>query len=507
MEETELIKAFEALQQEHQCLRIAYEREHQENTVLRKDLAVAHEQLATAREVFAQLSARIERLEGQISKDSHNSSKPPSSDGPQGPVRKTKSLRGKSGKKSGGQAGHRGHTLLMVSQPDTIIALAPPTCEWCQQELGTVEITRAERAQVWDLPPVRLQVTEYRAQVKRCPCCQQETRAAFPAGLEPAAVQYGPMTKALAVYLQCMHLLPYARTCQILSDLLGTSFSQASLQAALQSASQHVEEALGAIKTGLIGSQVMHNDETGFRVAGHRLWLHVAATSQLTYYTYHEKRGKEATDAMRILPQFHGISVHDSWASYLQYACLHALCNVHYLRELTFIHEHYQQEWAKQMKELLLEIKAQVDLARSQGKAVVPRALRQEYEERYLQLVEQGIAANPPPQRKKGTRGPLRGDEVRNLLHRLREYHALILRFMHQLIVPFDNNLAEQDIRMMKVQQKISGCFRTPEGATIFCRLRSYLSTMRKQGIHLLTALHHVFLGSPLLHSLGVEAE
>ncbi len=503
MEDTELIKAFEALQQENQCLRIAYEREHQENTVLRKELAVAHEHLATAREVFAQLSARIEGLEGQRSRDSHNSSKPPSSDGPQGPVRKTKSLRGKSGKKSGGQPGHPGHTLLMVLQPDTIIALAPPSCQWCHQELGTVEAVREERAQVWDLPPLRLQVTEYRAQVKWCPCCQQETRAALPAGLEPAAVQYGPMTKALAVYLQCMHLLPYARTCQILSDLLGTTFSQASLQAALQSASHQVEEALSAIKAGLIGSQVMHNDETGFRVAGHGLWLHVAATSQLTYYQYQQKRGKEATDAIGILPLFHGISVHDSWASYLHYVCLHALCNVHYLRELTFIHEHYHQHWAKEMKDLLLEIKAQVEQARSQGKAVLPRAMRQEYEERYLRLVEQGIAANPPPERKKGTRGPLRGDDVRNLLHRLRDYQALILRFMHQFIVPFDNNLAEQDIRMMKVQQKISGGFRSPEGATIFCRLRSYLSTMRKQGVHLLTALQHVFLGSPLLPSLG----
>lgn len=503
MEETELIQAFEALQQEHQSLRIAYEREHQENTVLRKELAVAHEQLATAREVFAQLSARIERLEGQASRDSHNSSKPPSSDGSKGPVRKTKSLRGKSGKKSGGQPGHPGHTLLMVEEPETILTLAPAVCEWCQQDLGTVAVTREERAQVWDLPPLRLQVTEYRAQVKACPACQQETRAAFPDGLQKAAVQYGPMTKALAVYLQCVHLLPYARTCQILSDLLGTSFSQASLQAALQRGSRQVEEALQCIKQGLMGSQVMHNDETGFRIAGKGRWLHVAATAQLTYYQYHEKRGKQATDAIGILPHFQGISVHDSWASYLEYACTHALCNVHYLRELTFIAEHYKQQWADAMKDLLQEIKAQVDLARARGKAVLPWAMRQEYEARYLRLVEQGIAANPPPARKKGTRGPLRGDDVRNLLHRLRVYQALILRFMHQFIVPFDNNLAEQDIRMMKVQQKIAGCFRTPEGATIFCRLRSYLSTMRKQGVHLLTALHHVFLGSPLLPSLG----
>jgi transposase len=286
---------------------------------------------------------------------------------------------------------------------------------------------------------------------------------------------------------------------------LGTTFSQGSLQAALQAGSKLVQKPLDRIRESLIGSQVLHNDETGFRVAGKRLWLHVAATSQLTYYQSHEKRGKEATDAIGILPQFQGISVHDSWACYLQYPCLHALCNVHYLRELTFVYEHHQQDWARQMKELLLEIKRAVDQARSSGQMTLGHSLREQYHTRYEQLVQAGIALNPPLPRKKGTRGPLRGDEVRNLLQRLRDYQELILRFMHSFIVPFDNNLAERDIRMMKIQQKIAGSFRTLEGVTIFCRLRSYLSTMHKQGAHLLTALHHVFLGSPLLPSLEAE--
>lgn len=492
----ELIKDLEMLRAENQQLR-------EENASLRKALAVSQEQVATAREVFVQLSTRIERLEGQVAKDSHNSSKPPSSDGGIRPVRKTKSLRGKSGKKSGGQAGHQGHTLLMVQEPDRVVTLTVPVCEQCQQDLQAVEVTRQERAQVWDLPPLRLHVTEYCAQVKTCPCCHQETRAAFPDGLQPAAVQYGPMTRALAVYLHCIHLLPYARTCQILSDLLQTSFSQGSLQAALHTGSKLVQEALDLIKKGLIGSQVMHNDETGFRVAGKRHWLHVAATDALTSYQYHEKRGKAATDAIGILPGFQGISIHDSWASYLEYPCTHALCNAHYLRELTFIHEQYQQEWAKEMKDLLLEIKDSVEQARALGKMTLPRTERSEYETRYQDLVAQGIAAHPPPPRKKGTRGPLRGDDIRNLLQRLRDFQALILRFMHSFIVPFDNNLAERDIRMMKIQQKISGGFRTAEGATIFCRLRSYLSTMYKQGVHLLTALYQLFLGSPLLPSVG----
>lgn len=491
-----LIKDLEALKTENQHLR-------KENEELRKDLAIAQEQLAVAQEVFAQLSARIERLEGQMGKDSHNSSKPPSSDGPKTVVRKTQSLRGKSGKKRGGQAGHRGSTLEMVAQPDAVVVIPSTVCRTCQHELNSVGCTREERAQVWDLPPLRLLVTEYRAQVKTCPQCEQETRAAFPQGVQPAAVQYGATTRALAVYLQCQHLLPYARTCQILSDVLGTSFSQGSLQAALQTASRQVEPIIAQIKKGLLRSQVMHNDETGFRVAGQRQWLHVASTTQLTYYQHHAKRGKPATDAIGLLPQFQGISVHDSWPSYLDYPCTHALCNVHYLRELTFVHEHYKQDWAKAIKDLLKDIKAQVDLARAAGKAVLPREVRLHYEERYQQLVAQGIAAHPPPERKKGICGALRGDDVRNLLHRLQVYQAFILRFMHQFIVPFDNNLAEQDIRMMKVRQKISGCFRTQEGAIIFCRLRSYVSTMRKQGMHLLTALQHLFLGSPLLPSLG----
>ncbi|HLZ60711.1 MAG TPA: IS66 family transposase [Ktedonosporobacter sp.] len=445
----ELVKDLEMLRAENQRL-------HKENAALRKELAVAQEQVTTAREVFAQLSERLERLEGQIKRDSHNSSKPPSSDSLKQPVRKTQSLRGKSGKKSGGQVGHQDHTLMMVAQPDEVLVLAPPICIHCQQPLDSAQIQRAERAQVWDLPPLRLQVSEYQAQVKACPCCHQETRAAFPLGLQPAAVQYGPMTRALAVYLHCIHLLPYARTCQILSDVLGASFSQGSLQAALQTGSSQVQEALTVIKEGLMRSALIHNDETGFRVKSSRLWLHVTATSQLTYYQSHEKRGKEATDAIGILPRFHGISIHDSWACYLQYCCPHALCNAHYLRELTFIHEHSQQDWAKEMKALLLEIKATFEQARSCGQMTLARHLREQYHARYQELVEAGIAANPPPPRKKGTRGPLRGDDVRNLLHRLRDYQELILRFMHSFIVPFDNNLAERDLRMSDPSSKKS---------------------------------------------------
>ncbi|SRR6266487_1027102 len=348
MKEPELLEAFENLQQDYSRLQVDYQRVQQENAQLQKELAEAREQVAQAREQVAktqedisQVINRVKRLEGQVAKDSHNSSKPPSSDGPKTPVRRTQSLRGKSGKKSGGQPGHQGRTLMMLQQPETIIPLSPKVCEQCQHDLTQASICREERAQVWDLPAMHLQVREYRAQVKICPCCQRETRADFPEGIKAASVQYGPNTKALAVYLHCMHLLPLARVCHILNDLVGTSFSQACLQAACRESATVIGPVLERIKKGLQNSALLHNDETGFRVDKKRWWLHVACTRWLTYYQAHTKRGKKATDAMGILPHFRGTSMHDTFASYQQYGCSHALCNVHYLRELTFIHEHY----------------------------------------------------------------------------------------------------------------------------------------------------------------------
>ncbi len=473
----------------------ALEAQRAENQTLRDDLAKALESLEQA-------NARIKHLEGQAAKDSHNSSKPPSTNGFKEPVRKTQSLREKSGKQSGGQPGHPGRTLMMVQQPDQTVLLTPEHCPQCHQDLSQAWLCRRERVQVFDLPTVELQVTEYDVEVKVCPCCQAETRAALPDGLTSASAQYGPNVKTLAVYLACLHLLPLARVCQILGDLFGTTFSQASVLAACQQSVSAVSPVVQRIKMALHTSQVVHNDETGFRVEKKRWWLHVAATRCFTLYLAHPKRGKEATDAMGILPNFLGTSMHDSLASYLQYGCLHALCGVHYLRELTFVFERFEQRWAKEMKVLLLEIKACVHRAREQGATSLPHVVKQDFERRYAQLVQTGMAANPPPHKRAGKRGAPKKSEALNLLIRLQQYQDLILRFMHDFDVPFDNNLAESDLRMMKLRQKISGCFRTQDGAAIFCDLRSYLSTMQKQGVHLLTALRSAMVGSPLLPPL-----
>jgi transposase len=460
---SDLAKAQESLEQANACIR-HLEGQIAENRILRNDLAKALEGLEQA-------NAQIKPLEGQLAKDSHNSGKPPSSDGFREPRRKTQSLREKSGKKSGGQPGHPGKTLMMVEHPDQTVLLTPAHCEHCQEDLSVAPLCRRERVQVFDLPSLGLQVTEYQMEVKACPCCQTETRADWPDGLTLASVQYGPNVKTLAVYLACLHLLPLARVCQILSDLFGTTFSQASVLAACQQSATAIAPVLKKIKTALQTSLVLHNDETGLRVNKKRWWLHVAATCWFTLYLAHPKRGKEATDAMEILPHFQGTSVHDSLVSYLHYNCIHALSLVHYLRELTFIFEHFEQVWAKEMKGLLLEIKACVQQARQEGKTSLSQIVKQDFERRYTQLIQTGMAANPPPQKRTGQRGRPAKSDALNLLIRLQKYQDMILRFMHDFAVPFDNNLAESDLRMMKLRQKISGCFRTSNGATISYRL------------------------------------
>jgi transposase len=487
----DLVKALEGLGWANARIK-ELEEQVAESQTLRNDLTTALSGLEGA-------NARIKQLEGQAAKDSHNSSKPPSSNGFKDPIRKTQSLREKSGKKSGGQPGHVGKTLMMVEHPDQTVLLTPSQCHNCQQDLAFASLSRTERVQKFDVPSIRLEVTEYQVEVKACPCCQAETRADLPDGLTLASVQYGPNVKTLAVYLACLHLLPLARVCQILSDLFGTTFSEASVLAACKQSALALTAVLQMIKTALQKSAVMHNDETGFRVNKKRWWLHVAATCWLTLYLAHPKRGKEAINAMGILPHFQGTSVHDSLVCYLQYLCVHALCNAHYLRELTFIFERFEQLWARDMKVLLLEIKACVQLAREQGLTSLPEATVQDFERRYKELVQTGMDANPPPPKPTGKRGKPKKSDALNLLIRLQQYQDMILRFMHDFNVPFDNNRAESDLRMMKLRQKISGCFRTVTNVAIFCDLRSYLSTMQKQGVHLLTALRSAVVGSPLI--------
>ena len=274
-----------------------------------------------------------------------------------------------------------------------------------------------------------------------------------------------------------------------------------------QDFSSRVGGVVGWIRERIQQAPVVHFDETGMRIAGKLNWLHVAGTDGLTYYMGHAKRGSEAMDAVGILPGFAGRAVHDGWKSYFRYTdCNHALCNAHHLRELTFIVEQYGQRWAQRMIEFLLKVKTEREKTEASG--FRPQQI-QAYEREYREIVAAGNAANPPPvQTGKKRRGRKKKTDALNLLERLEKYEEATLAFMYDFSVPFDNNLGERDIRMMKVQQKISGTFRGPAGALSFCRIRSYISTVKKQGLDVISAIHGVFTGNiPLYETAAATAE
>lgn len=446
-----------------------------------------------------QLQERVKSLEDRLGKDSHNSSKPPSSDGFKKKP-KPQSLRQQSNRPSGGQPGHPGHTLEFCDHPNNVLVHRPDFCQDCGAPLAQVTPLQTDRRQVLDLPDLALEVTEHQVQTCSCPACGKVNRVCFPQGVDQP-VQYGPGVKALTTYLINFQLLPYERVVTLMDDLLDAPLSEATLF----HASQHAYNALDAVEkqiiTALKASKLNHHDETGQRIGGKLHWLHVTCTEHLTFYKSHPKRGKAALEEIGILSEFSGRAVHDGWSAYGGYACEHALCNAHHLRELTAILEQQQQVWAGQMKDLLVEIKQAVDTACQQGQSRLHPLRECTFVGRYRSLLKEGYKANPPPV-SNGKRGRNQQGSARNLLLRLDQNQCAVLAFLYDFSVPFDNNLAERDLRMMKVKQKISGGFRSQEGADAFNRIRGYISTLRKQGHKVLSALHDVFVGQPLMPDL-----
>lgn len=465
------------------------------------EAVVAQQQVVMTqqREQITALLAEVQALRERVAKDSHNSHKPPTSDGLQ---RRPRSQRRKSGRKPGGQLGHAGQTLPLVATPDAVVRHAPTQCAHCQAPLEDVAPHAVERRQVLELPPVRLHVQEHQAAHVRCPGCGRVAVAGFPEDV-PSRIQYGPRLRALVVYLVEQQLVPYARVRELLADLFGQSLSVGTLVAMVQQCAERLAPVEETLKVEAQAAPVLHHDETGVRVAGRLQWAHVSSTPTLTHYGVHPKRGREAADAIGILPGFQGVSVHDGWKPYQTYTqCRHALCNVHHLRELTFVEEERQQPWAGKLKALLHEMRAAVVTARTTGLTGLPLPQRQDLHSRYEILLLSGLAANPPPplpppeERRPGRQ---KQSSTRNLLERLWLGQAEVLAFLDDFTIPFDNNQAEQDLRMFKVQQKVSGCFRADTGAQAYCRIRGYLSTLRKRRQALLHALQTVFTGRPLL--------
>ncbi len=437
-----------------------------------------------------QLCARVSELEAQLAKNSRNSSKPPSSDGYGKP--QPKSRREKSGRRSGGQPGHAGSTLKPVEQPDQTVVCAVGVCK-CGCDLTGCAAVDVERRQVFELPEMKLHVTEYQAQIKACPQCSQQVKADFPAAVSQP-VQYGPRAQAAMTYLSQYQLLPYERLQELLHDLFQMDVSQGTLDNVLKRGYEKLAGFEEQVKERIRNSEVAHFDETGMRVIKDLHWLHVASTPEFTAYHIDAQRGQPAMEAMGILPVFTGTAVHDSWSSYYAYECEHALCNSHHLRELVFAHEEHGQQWAARLKACLLEANEEVTAAKTRGATELPARRLQYFSDRYSRILREGREELPVlPARPAGQRGRAKQHKVKNLHDRLRDHKTEVLAFLYNFSIPFTNNQGEQDVRMMKVKQKISGCFRSFNGARIFARIRGCLSTVKKQGHNALQAMTMLF--------------
>jgi transposase len=460
---------------------------------LRSELAEARAELTAARAEIAELRAENAELKRRLGMNSKNSSKPPSSDG----LAKPKSLRKSSGRGPGKPKGAPGGALLQVGDPDETRVHAPAACSSCAAGLSGAEVVSVEKRQIFDLPEIRLRVVEHQIQRRRCGCGTVTAAVAPPKVAAPA--QYGPRIKALAVYLAVRQHLPYERCAELLGDCLGAQVATSTLIGWNADAARAVAPHTEIVRQQLIECDVVGFDETGTRVAGRTCWVHTACTKALTLYTVHAKRGVEAFEAMGVLPAFGGIAVHDGWKPYKTYTgAVHALCNAHHLRELAGVTENAPadapQGWAEDLAALLVEVWDQIKdirAAHERATGFTVDALEC-VTARYEEITSAGRALHPArapgePRRKRS--------KAANLLDRLDTERDQVLRFAFDWRVPFDNNRSEQAIRMAKVQQKISGGWRTMLGAERFFAVRGYLSTAAKQGKNLLDMVTRLFDG------------
>lgn len=442
-----------------------------------------------------------QKLNDQISKNSGNSSLPPSSDGLK-KKKRTRSLRKKGQKPNGGQKGHEGHRLEPVEKPDHVEVYKVECCENCKASLHDINAVDYNKRQVFDIPPIRIEVTEHQAEIKKCPQCGCTNQAAFPENVTQPT-QYGPNIKSHAVYFNTQHHIPFERTADIFEDVFDHRISQGTLNQSINECAGAVQPVNEITKNLLINSDIVGFDESGLKVNGKIKWLHVHSTPTLTYYEVHEKRGADAMNDIGILPNFSGIAVHDHWKPYLTFQTPdHSLCNAHHLRELIFVADQYEQQWANDMIDLLVEINDAIKELPPAVNYLNPDLIK-DFDKRYDQILDNGFEINPPPEKIPGKKGKVKQTPPKNLLDRLRDYKDETLRFMYDLRVPFDNNQSERDVRMIKVKLKVSGTFRTDEGADAFCAIRGYISTAKKNGINIIEAIKGVFNGTPFIPSLA----
>jgi transposase len=455
--------------------------------VLKKENKLFREKTHRLEKENSQLHKHIKKLEEKLSKyenpkNSNNSSVPPSQD----PNRQTKSLRKKSDKKVGGQKGHKGSKLLKIVNPDKIVLHDITECECCKSQLP--KKGKIKSRQIFDIPKIKIEVTEHQIITKVCGNCGKKNKTNFPDGLVQEA-QYGNNVKAFAVYLQNYHMLPFKRCSELIEDLTGHKISEGSLANFQVKSYKNLEDYEASVKKILLKSSVLHADETGVRLNGKLHWMHVLSNEFLSYFGYHQKRGKQAINDFNIIPLYNGNLVHDRFAPYFSYACEHSLCNAHILRELHYLWESKKLKWTRNLSSLLVGVHHKV----KHGKVYSIK----DYE-RILSDFENLIFSTIQNYNKVYTK-----TKEEKLAFALEKHKHLFLKFIRKKEVPFDNNQAERDLRMIKVKQKISGCFREPNYADYFARIRGYITTLKKNQQDVLLNIQKSFDGNPFLPESG----
>lgn len=444
------------------------------------------------------LEARIKELEDKLNMNSSNSSKPPSSDNK---FTKKKSTQKSSEGKRGGQTGHKGSHLKKVEIPDKVISLKSKVCGHCHRDIADISSSKIEKRQLFDIPPMSIEVTEYQSHKVYCPYCQSINQEEFPEQVK-ATTQYGHNLKAWVSYLNTHHMLPYERISEMIEDMVNHKISTGSIYNFLFENYDNLESFEEKLKEELLQEEVLHADETGVNVKGNLKWIHTASSNRAVHYAVHNKRGHEAMDAINILPLYQGILSHDHWSSYHHYTHItHSFCNAHILREPQFQIDHHDKTWAKELQTLLKEANKTVKSYKEEGKTSLPNEIREQIIQKYEQLTSEAIKEYPPP-KKSNNRGRSKQEKGKNLLDRLIKYQTETLRFIYDFRVPFTNNLAERDLRMIKVKQKISGTFASFEGAEFFCRIKSFIATLKKNALSVLDGLRDAF-GLQPMRSLG----
>ena len=440
------------------------------------------------------LEKRIKELEARLNMNSTNSSKPPSTDNKLTKSKKPTNTNSK--KKRGAQAGHKANNLKIVATPDIIEVLLPKKCSCCNSSLKNIDSSKYEKRQLFDLPDIKMKVTEYQAHSLKCTKCNTINKAEYPENIN-ATTQYGNNLKSFVNYLNTYQMLPYERIVETIEDISSHKIAAGTIYNFLSSNYEKLENFESKLEESLLNEDILHSDETGANIKTNLHWIHVVSSSVMTYYMLHQKRGRVAMDAMGIIPNYTGVLVHDHWSPYNHYRnCNHSYCNAHILRELNGVTQKDGVVWSQALHALLTNMNIAVHKAKKSNKTALSQEQIKKFIKNYEKIIKGAKNYYPLPEKlTKRARGRPKQERGKNLLDRLSKYQDETLRFLSDFKVPFTNNLAERDLRMIKVKEKISGSFASFRGGEIFCRIRSYISTLKKNNISVLQGLRDALVG------------